>query len=125
MRKLVPLVAAMAVFACDAGVSGTYDFVAVNDQELPATVEFFGTSTLMSGSLTLSDATYSVTITLSEGDGDPETGNESGTFTIDESNIIHFTPGPESEDDEPSEATWDGDEVTILLSDEYRLVFRR
>ena len=126
MRRLVPLLVAMAVFACDAGVSGTYDFVAINDQELPVTIEFFGTSTITSGSLTLtSDSTYTVTVTASEGDGDPETGTESGTFTLDESNIIHFTPGPESEDDAPSEGMWDGDQITIQLGDEYALVFRR
>ena len=125
MRRLLPLLAAMAVLACDAGVSGTYDLVAINDQELPATIEFFGTSTIMSGSLTLSDSTYAVTIMAYEGDGDPETANESGRFTLDESNIIHFTPGPESEDDTPSEGTWDGDQITVSLDDPLTLVFRR
>ncbi len=125
MRRLLPLLAAMAVLACGAGVSGTYDLVAISDQELPATIEFFGTSTIMSGSLTLSDSTYAFTIVSYEGDGDPETFNESGTTMLDESNIIHFTPGPESEDDTPSEGTWDGDQITVQPDDENTFVFRR
>ena len=125
MRRLLPLLAATALLACDASVSGTYDLVAVSDQELPATVEFFGTSTLTSGSVTLSDSTYAATIVSYEGNGDPETENESGTFTLDESNIIHFTPGPESEDDDPFEGMWEGDQITIQLDDDITLVFRR
>ncbi len=124
MRRVLPLLAATAVLACDAGVSGTYDLVAVSDQELPATFEFFGVSTLTSGSLTLSDPTYAVTITRYEGNGDPETASESGTFTLDESNIVHFTPGPESEDDFPSEGTWDGDQISVSEDDD-TFVFRR
>ena len=124
MRRLLPLLAAMAVFACDAGMSGTYDLVTINDQELPVTGEFFGTITITSGSLTLSDSTYAFTIMSYEGDGDPETFNESGTITLDESNIIHFTSGPESEDDFPPEGTLDGDQITVL-DDDWTLVFRR
>ncbi len=124
MRRLLPFLAAMAVFACDAGMSGTYDLVTINDQELPVTGEFFGTITITSGSVTLSDSTYALTLTTYEGDGDPETFNESGTFTLDESNIIHFTPGPESEDDFPSEGTWDGDQISVSEDDD-TLVFRR
>ena len=127
MRRLLPLLAAMAVFACDAGVSGTYDLVIIDDQELPFTFELFGTVTITSGSLTLSDSTFTATLTSYDGvDGDPETFfNESGTITLDESNIIHFTPGPESEGEEPSEGTWDGDQITVRPDDENRFVFRR
>ncbi len=125
MRRLLPLLAAVAVLACGAGVSGTYDLVAISDQELPATIEFFGTETVWSGSLTLSDSTYTLTATVSEGDGDRRTENESGAFTLDESNVIHFTPGPQSEDDEPFEGTWDGDRITVALDDDITLVFRR
>ena len=124
MRRLLPLLAAIAVLACDAGVSGTYDLVTINDQELPATREFFGTVTITSGSLTLSDSTYTFTIMAYEGDGDPETFTESGTTTLDESNIIHFTPGPESEDDFPPEGTWNGDQITVS-DDGDTVVFRR
>ena len=124
MRRLLPLLAAMAVVACDAGMSGNYDLVTINDQELPATREFFGTVTITSGSLTLSDSTYAFTIMAYEGDGDPETFIESGTITLDESNIIHFTPGPESEDDFPSEGTRDGDQISVS-EDDGTLVFRR
>ena len=123
MRRLLPLLAAMAVLACDTGVSGTYDLVTIDDQELPFSFELFGTVTITSGSLTLSDSTYTYTMTSYQGD-DPETFNESGTITLDESNIIHFTPGPESEDDFPSEGTWDGDQITVSDLGE-TLVFRR
>ena len=121
MRRLLPLLAAMAVFACDAGLSGTYDLVTINDQELPVTGEFFGTITVTSGSLTLSDSTFTATLTSYDGDGD---FYSSGTFTLDESNIIHFTPGPESEDDFPSEGTWDGDQISSS-EDDWTVVFRR
>ena len=125
MRRLLPLLAAMAVLACGAGVSGNYDLVSISDQELPATVEFFGTETVWSGSLTLSDSTYTVTATVSKGDGDPETENASGTFTLDESNVIHFTPGPQSDDDEPFDGTWDGDQITVSFDDDVTLVYLR
>ena len=59
-------------------------------------------------------------------DGDPETFfYASGTFTLDESNVIHFTPGPEPEDEEPFEGTWDGDQITVSEDDEDTFVFRR
>ncbi len=125
MRRLLPLLAAMAVLACGAAVSGTYHLVSISGTELPATIEFFGTVTITSGSLTLSDSTYAFTIMAYEGDGDPETFIESGTITLDESNIIHFTPGPESEDDTPSEGTWGGDQITVQPDDGDTFVFRR
>ena len=126
MRRLLPLLAAMAVLACGAGVSGTYDLVSVNGEELPFSAEFFGTITFTSGSLALtSDSTFTATLLTSYGaDGDPEPLNISGTFTLDESNVISFAPGPESDDQEPFEATWDGDQITVSIVDD-RLVFRR
>ena len=125
MRRLLLLLAAMPVLACGAALSGNYDLVTISDQELPATIEFFGTETIWSGLLTLSDSTYALTVTVSEGDGDPETENDSGAFTLDESNVIHFTPGPQSEDGEPFEGTWDGDQITVSLDDDITFVFRR
>ena len=123
MRRLFPLLAAMAVLACGAAVSGTYHLLSVNGMELPATI---GTSTVTSGSLTLtSDSTFTSTVTFHEADGDPETDNDSGTFTLDESNVIHFTPGSESDDENPSEGTWDGDQITVKVDDNFTLVFRR
>ncbi len=123
MRRLFPLLAAMAVLACGAAVSGTYQLVSINGMELPATI---GTYTLTSGSLTLtSDSTFTYTGTFHEADGDPETENDSGTFTLDESNVIHFTPGPESDNDNPSEGTWDGDQITVRVDDDITLVFWR
>ena len=126
MRRLLPLLAAMSVLGCGAGVSGTYDLVTIDDQELPFTFELFGTVTITSGSLTLSDSTFTATLTSYDGvDGDPETFfYASGTSTLDESNIIHFTPGPESEDDFPSEGTWDGHQITVPDNGS-TLVFRR
>ena len=128
MRRLLPLLAAMAVFACDTGVSGTYDLVSVNGEELPFTYELFGTVVaITSGSLTLSDSTFTATV-IGDGDpdsfGDEETATLSGTFTLDESNVIHFTPGPESEDDFPPEGTLDGDQISVSEDDE-TFVFRR
>ncbi len=123
MRRLLPLLAAMALLACGAAVSGTYHLVSVNDMERPATIWFFGTSTIASASLTLtSDSTFTSTITAHE--GAPETETNSGTFTLDESNVIHFTPGPASDDDNPFEGTWDGDQITVTL-DDITFVFRR
>ena len=121
MRRLLPFLAAMSVLACDTGVSGTYDLVTINDQELPFTFELFGPVTITSGSLTLSDSTFTATLTSYDGDGDNES---SGTITLDESNIIHFTSGPESEDDFSAEGTLDGDQITVL-DDDWTLVFRR
>ncbi len=115
MRRLLPLLAAMSVLACATGLSGTYDLVTINDQELPFTFEIFGPATITSGALTLSDSTYTLTATVSE-----ETENDSGAFTLDESNVIHFA----SDDDEPFEGTWDGDQITVSL-DDWTLVFRR
>ncbi len=126
MRRLLPLLAAMAILACGAAVSGTYHLVSISGTELPATIEFFGTHTFTSGSLTLtSDSTFTYTGTFHEADGDPETENASGTFTLDESNVIHFTPVPGQADDTPFEGTWDGDQITVKVDDDIKLVFRR
>ena len=123
MRRLFPLLAAMSVLACDAGVSGTYDLVSWDGEELPASFEFFGTTTVTSGSIALTgDSTFTFTMTSYDDDEDPEPFTFSGTFTLDESNAIHFTPGPES-NEEPFDATWDGDQITI--SDDDTLVFQR
>ena len=132
MRGLFMLLAAMAVLACGAALSGTYHLTSINGIELPANWPFrsHGTITVTSGSLTLtSDSTFTSTVTTHEGDADPETENNSGTFTLDESNVIHFTPGPASDDDDPFEGTWDGDQITVTFDDiddiEVTLVFRR
>ena len=125
MRRILPLLAVIAVLACGAALSGTYNLVSINAMELPATIEIFGTGTVTSGSLTLtSDSTFTATVTAHEGDGDLETFNYSGTFTLDESNVIHFTHGPESDDDDPFEGTLDGDQITVI-DDDITLVFRR
>ncbi len=124
MRRILPLLAAMAVLACGTAVSGTYHLVSISGTELPATVEFFGTHTFTSGSLTLtSDSTFTATYVY-ERDGDPWTENDSGTFTLDEYNMIHFTPGPESDDDDPFEGCWNGDQITVPLGDDVTFVFR-
>ena len=126
MRRILPLLAAMAVLACGAGVSGTYHLVSISDTELPAADPLFPTNTVTSGSLTLtSDSTFTFTVTSHEADGDPATESESGTFTLDESNVIYFTPGPESDDMTGTEGTWDGDQITVKVTDDITLVFRR
>ena len=125
MRRILPLLAAMAVLACGAAVSGTYHLVSIGGTELPATDPLFPTYTITSGSLTLtSDSTFTLTITSHEADGDPETESESGTFTLDESNVIHLTPRPESDDMTRTEGTWDGDQITVKVDDDNTLVFR-
>ena len=125
MRRILPLLAAMAVLACGAAVSGTYHLVSIGGTELPATDPLFPTSTVTSGSLTLtSDSTFTFTVTSHEADGGPETESESGTFTLDETNVIHFTSGSASDDDTPSEGTWDGDQITVKVN-EITLVFWR
>ena len=126
MRRILPLLAAMAVLACGDAVSGTYQFVSISGTELPAPDPLFPTSTVTSGSLTLtSDSTFTVTVTSYEADGDPETESQSGTFTLDESNVIHFNPESASDDHTPFEGTWDGDQITVKVTDDITLVFRR
>ena len=151
MRRLLPLLAPLAVLGCDAEPSGTYALVSIDGQELPVSFELFGTVTITSGALTLSDSTYEFTMTLS--DGDP--GVDSGTFTLGESNIIYFTstaprtppppppplmPGDTVSSSAPPvnprgaqadsdgfsrfEGRWDGDQITVS-DDESTLVFRR
>ena len=48
----------------------------------------------------------------------------SASFTIDEFNVIRFTPGAGSEDG-PFEGALDGDQITIPINDQGTLVFRR
>ncbi len=129
MRRLLPLLAAIAVLACGASLSGNYRLVSVSGADLPAPIEFetFGVTTIThtSGALTLtSDSTFVSTLTFFEDDGDPETSTVSGTYTIDEFNVIRFTPGRGSEDG-PFEGTWDGNQITIPIEGRGTLVFRR
>ena len=50
----------------------------------------------------------------------------SGTFTLGEPNVINFTPGPQTEDGFPLEATWEGNRITLVLDeDSGAFVFRR
>ena len=111
------------------GPSGNYGLVSVSGASLPAAIVFetFDATTIThtSGSLTLtSDSTFISVLTFFEDDGDPETSNVTGTFRVDEFNVIRFTPGPGSEDG-PFEGTWDGDQITIPIEDRGTLVFRR
>jgi hypothetical protein len=150
-RRLLPLLASLPVLGCDADVSGTYALVSIDGEELPFSFELFGTVTITSGALSLSDSTYEFTMAFAEG----HPGMDSGTFTLGESNIIYFTsdapgappppppplrPGDtvssltppvdagaartESEGSSPVEGRWDGDQITIY-DDESTFVFRR
>ncbi len=124
MRRLLPLLAAVPALACGAAASG-YDLVTVSGAGLPASIEVFGTMTVTSGSITLrTDSTFAFTLSFQRGDAFPETENDSGTFTLDELNVIHFAPGPGSDDEDPFEGTWDGDRITVTLED-LTLVFLR
>ena len=128
MRRLLPILAATAALAC-ASSSGNYSLVSVSGVGLPAPIEFgisgITTLTHTAGSLTLtSDSTFMSTLTFYVDDGDPETSNVSGTFTIDEFNVIRFRPGAGSQDG-PFEGTLDGDQITIPIEDQGTLVFRR
>jgi len=92
VRRFVPLLASMALLGCEASVSGTYELVSFDGQELPYTFEFWGDSlVLTSSSLTLRDSTFEWATTVLDGDGEGELSTESGTFTLDESNTICFT----------------------------------
>ncbi len=129
MRRLLPLLAATAVLACGASMSGNYQLVSVGGAELPAAIRFETprptTITHTSGSLTLtSGSTFRSTLRFYEDDRDPETGIVTGTFTVDDLNVIRFTPGPDSESD-PFEGTWEGKLITIPIYDQGALVFRR
>ncbi len=141
MRRLLPILAATAALACASSssgdhsladnysLSGTYSLVSVSGVGLPAPIEFqtsgITTLTHTSGSLTLtSDSTFMSTLTFYVDDGDPETSNVSGTLTIDEFNVIRFTPGSGSED-RPFEGTLDGNQITMPIDDLGTLVFRR
>ncbi len=146
MRRLLPILAATAALACasssgnynssgsnslsdDSSLSGNYSLVSVSGVGLPAAIEFgisgITTLTHTAGSLTLtSDSTFMSTLTFYVDDGDPETSSLSGTFTIDEFNVIRFTPGAGSEDG-PFEGALDGDRITIPINDQGTLVFRR
>ena len=124
MRRLLPLLAAVPALACGAAASG-YDLVTVSGAALPASIEVFGTMTVTSGSITLrTDSTFAFTLTFRRGDGFPETENDSGTFTLDELNVIHFAPELGSDDEEPFEGAWDGDRITVTF-DDIALVFLR
>ena len=126
MRRLLPLLAAAAVLACGASSSGNYSLVSVSGAALPAPIVFdLITITHTSGSLTLtSDSTFVSTLTFYEEDGDPETSDVSGKFTLDELNVLRFTPGPGSEDG-PFEGKLDGNQITIPVENRGTLVFRR
>jgi hypothetical protein len=92
MRRLLPLLVSLPLLGCDADVSGTYTLVSVDGQELPYSFELFGTVTITSGALTLSDSVFSLTSTgVSGRDRDSESWTESGTFTLGDANIICFT----------------------------------
>lgn len=127
MRMLLPLLLAIALIACESAVPGTYHVASVNDAELPATFEFFGTGTLLSGSLTLKgDMTWSGTLRTHDSNGVEKTETDSGTFTVDGSNVIHFMPGPQSTDGNPFEGSWDGvNQIVIKLSDDVAFIYRR
>ena len=129
MRRLLPLLAATAVLACGASLSGNYQLVSVSGAELPAAIQFATprttTITHTSGSLTLtSDSTFRSTLRFYEDEGDPETGIVTGIFTLDEFNVIRFIPGPESGDG-PFEGTWEGNHITIPIEDRGTLVYQR
>jgi hypothetical protein len=66
MRRFLPLLASLAVLGCGADVSGTYALVSVDGQDLPYSFELFGTVIVTSGTLTLRDSTFEVTISEDE-----------------------------------------------------------
>ncbi len=118
---------------CGTTLLGSYSLVSVGGAELPASVEFelLGTTTItvVAGSLTLrSDSTFEANMTFRWDEVYPDsTWASSGKFTLGASNVIHFTPRPESEDDDPSEGegTWDGDRITVASEDFGAFVYRR
>ena len=64
------------------------------------------------------------TPTMVESESD-DTWLGSGTFTLGEPNVINFTPGPQTEDGFPLEATLEGNRITLVLdADSGSSVFR-
>ena len=133
MRKLLLLLAATVVLvgattkrqidAPSAEVFGTYTLVSVNDEELPYTDPEDG-ETVTDGSLNLrTDWSFAVSLTVLEGVQEPNTLTFLGTFTLDESNIMHFTV----DGGDTAKGTWDGnDQITIMPEgEELTLIFRR
>ena len=153
MRRLVPILAGLVLLACDAGVSGTYELVSIDGEELPVAWEFFDIVSITAGSLTLSDSTYEYTLTTADRAGNLSSVTEWGTFTRDDANTICFssatssappppppppggtvsstTPAVESRAPQREAAgsfdcigTWDGDQITAAEDDD-TWVFRR
>ena len=85
--RLIPLFTIVALLACGAGVDGTYALVSWDGEELPYSFELFGTVTVVSGELTLSDSIYELNFVQAENDS----SGERGTFTLDESNTLCLT----------------------------------
>ena len=78
---------------------------------------------MSAGSLSLrSDWSCSISATIRQGNQEPETNSSPGTFTLDDSNIVHFS----FDDGYSVEGAWDGNnQITIIDVDEDTLVFRR
>lgn len=115
IRRTFPLLATLAVAGCGADVSGTYALVGIDGQDLPYTFELFGTVTVItSGALALGDSTYEFTSTGSDPDGGDESWSESGTYTLDESNIICFTRDPSSSSPPPPPPPVPGDTIPSM-----------
>ena len=132
MRKLLPFLAATVVLvgattkrqidAPSAEVFGTYTLVSINDVELPYTDPEDG-ETVTDGSLNLrTDWSFAVSLTVLEGVQEPNTLTFLGTFTLDESNILHFT----GDDGDSEEGVWDGNnQITIIVDGDLTFLFRR
>ena len=100
MRRLLPLLLVLAMAACDNDVSGTYQLVSIDGEELPVAWEFFGIVSIASGFLTLSDSIYEYTLTTSDRAGNLDSHTESGTFTLDDAHTICLS-SPTSSDPPP------------------------
>ena len=98
---------------------GNYALASVNGEELPYDVPDED-AVVHAGSLDLkSDWTGTISLTVREGDQELATLSFPGTFTLDESNTLHFDI-----EDESQKGMWDGkDQITMIIEDEDDLTF--
>ncbi len=131
MGKLLLFLSATAVLvgasakrqldAPSAEVFGNYTLVSVNEGELPYTI---AEEDVTAGSIILrSDWTFTMSLTFRQGDQELETPSFPGTFTLDESNILHFT----LDDGDSLGGAWDGNDQITMIEEgkELTFIFRR
>ena len=126
MSRVLLLVLGIGLVACSTAPVGTYEAVTVNGNALPATFDFFGTGTMISGELVLnSDNTWSGYLTSRDSTGAEMTDKYFGTFAVSD-DIVIFTPEEGSNDTEPFECQLArNDQMVLKVSDDFTIVYQR